>query len=118
MIWEKSLRVILMLTPLEENRRIKCYQYWPPTEGSEREYGEFKVKLVSEKTTPEKITVRRLTLSDKSSPTTRSITQFQYVDWPDHGSPETTALFLNLVKVVNEETKQKEQLTVHCRFEF
>lgn len=43
-IWDQDVRVIVMLTAEKEGGQLKCHPYW-----SAREYGQFKLKTLSEK---------------------------------------------------------------------
>lgn len=105
-----------MLTPLMEGGRVKCFQYWPSLVGKEEEFENFKVKLISEETNSDNITIRKFQISKDDSSNSLAVTQIQYEDWPDHGSPETSDLFLRLVKMVSDQNPKNEPLVAHCRF--
>jgi len=57
------------------------------------------------------ITKRIFTLTDTMSNESRTITQLQYLDWPDHGMPGDTASFLKIVKTASEASLP---IIVHC----
>jgi len=44
----------------------------------------------------------------------RDITQFQYREWPDHGLPENTIHFRELLKHVDKENKCQGPVIIHC----
>ena len=60
MIWEVGANVVVMLTKLVENDRVKCYQYWPGRK-KPRAFGDFKVTMTGKKKGTE-ITDRTLLL--------------------------------------------------------
>jgi protein tyrosine phosphatase len=46
----------------------------------------------------------------------RDVLQFQYMAWPDHGIPESTAAFLKLSELADQGNVTKGPLIVHCRY--
>jgi protein tyrosine phosphatase len=58
MIWEKEVPVIVMITNLEEKNRKKADAYWPDKVKTETRYGDIIVKITSEKTKEDTVTVR------------------------------------------------------------
>lgn len=47
MIWEQHCLVVVMTTRVMERGRVKCGQYWEPTENSSLEFGNFHVRTIS-----------------------------------------------------------------------
>jgi len=47
MIWEQHCLVIVMTTRVMERGRVKCGQYWEPTEESSLEFGDYHVRTIS-----------------------------------------------------------------------
>lgn len=47
MIWEQHCLVIVMTTRVMERGRVKCGQYWEPTEDSSLEFGNYHVRTIS-----------------------------------------------------------------------
>lgn len=47
MIWEQHCLVVVMTTRVMERGRVKCGQYWEPTENSSLEFGNFHVRTLS-----------------------------------------------------------------------
>ena len=50
MIWEQKCTLVVMLTTLVEQGRVKCHQYWPD-QGESLLFGDFQVTTVSEELT-------------------------------------------------------------------
>jgi len=123
LVWEQNVHVIVMLTKEFEGMQAKSANYW----GS-AQHGPLTLTLIdSTETKEEEVkrngaegwswggskpvslpapTIRRsLELRHSGYPQagTRSITQFQYLDWPDLNVPEDPRGILNLVKEVDKE---------------
>ena len=114
MIWDYKVRVLIMLTNLEENGRKKCEMYWPSLEESTKRYGPYTVTAAGEATTAFYV-VRTFTVSASMSagagglmtlgktneeggkPEVRQVVQYLYSDWPDHGRPDVTVPLLRFV---------------------
>lgn len=47
MVWEQHCLVIVMTTRVMERGRVKCGQYWEPTEGALAEYGCYQVRTMT-----------------------------------------------------------------------
>lgn len=83
------------MTNLEEKGRLKCHQYWP-SEGAES-YGEIKVTLVQTVELSE-FTIRTMTLNHANNTEQRTVNQYHYTVWPDHGVPECPSSLLTFVR--------------------
>uniref|UniRef100_A0AC35TU24 Tyrosine-protein phosphatase non-receptor type 4 n=1 Tax=Rhabditophanes sp. KR3021 TaxID=114890 RepID=A0AC35TU24_9BILA len=113
MVWEQSVNTIVMLTTLIENGRIKCHQYWPRVCES-HDYGNFVIKCKNERET-ENCVYRDLTLMDVSTKEMRSVTQLQYITWPDHGVPEDPKNFIEFVTEVRKSRHgNMDPILIHC----
>jgi len=113
MIWTTGSNVIAMLTKEMENDRLKCTQYWPhKVEESFSFDSELQVTLLAEKNN-DRLLHRKLKLSDFNG-TERIVYQFQYMDWPDHGLPESTEAFREVLTNVDKVRKTKTPIVVHC----
>lgn len=113
MCWEQDVNVIVMLTRVTENSRIKCYKYWPAESKSKR-FGLFSVKLVNKD--KEHGLCSRLIHLIKHGETDeeREIAHFQYKDWPDHGLPSSAATFRHLLHLVDSCHDRRGPILVHC----
>lgn len=47
MVWEQHCLVIVMTTRVMERGRVKCGQYWEPTEGNVVELGHFRIRTLT-----------------------------------------------------------------------
>ncbi|KAG9508953.1 Tyrosine-protein phosphatase non-receptor type 3 [Fragariocoptes setiger] len=114
MIWEQRSSLIIMVTPLIEDGRVKCHKYWPD-EGKEIRYGQLSVKTQNEKTKSATID-RRLIVTDIKSGKKHVVTQVQYLAWPDHEIPGDCSDFLKLVNRVKKHrsSRSKGPVVVHC----
>ncbi|XP_078471148.1 uncharacterized protein LOC144733224 [Lampetra planeri] len=113
MVWESGCTVVVMLTPLMENRVEHCYRYWPE-EGS-RTYHVYEVNLVSEHVWCEDFLVRSLYLKNALTAETRTLTQFHYLSWPDQAAPSSAASLLDFRRKVNKCYRGRScPVIVHC----
>ncbi|UXI20835.1 hypothetical protein NH340_JMT06778 [Sarcoptes scabiei] len=89
MIWEQRVCIVVMITNLMERGRRKCDMYWPK-EGLET-YGIIQVRLLQEVImatyTLRTFHVKNLKVKKKHG-NERTVYQYHYTNWPDHGVPE------------------------------
>ncbi|XP_066037075.1 receptor-type tyrosine-protein phosphatase kappa-like isoform X1 [Chamaea fasciata] len=112
MVWQEKTSVIVMLTGLMEQNKIKCEQYWPE---QEQVYGDFTVTLNNTWTTTG-LVKRIFCLQKAGCALPRAVEQFHYLLWPDHGVPRNPSQLLCLVKVVNKRVLEAPggPVLVHC----
>jgi len=112
MVWEQNTNIVVMLTKEIENTKPKCCRYWPE-EGQAEIHGRFKVTLETTETVGE-VVIRTMLLEDtRKEGSGRTVTQYQYISWPDHGLPVSTTAFLELIRMV-EKQKKPGPVVVHC----
>jgi protein tyrosine phosphatase len=87
MVWEQSCELVIMLTEVVENGKVRCCQYWPE-KNSTKDYGKFQVMTLLEQVDRVYIT-RRFKLRNNLTGEEHTVTQMQYIDWPDHGMYKT-----------------------------
>ncbi|KAF2071212.1 hypothetical protein CYY_007464 [Polysphondylium violaceum] len=111
MIYEQKSNIIVMLTKVEENLKIKCDKYWP--EKDEMKCGKFIVKFETSLIIPDVLLRREFTLHNTKTKESRRVSHFQYTTWPDHGTPVSTTNFLKFISHVDHE-KRVGPIVVHC----
>ncbi|XP_075037106.1 receptor-type tyrosine-protein phosphatase-like N isoform X2 [Mixophyes fleayi] len=113
MVWENGCTVIVMLTPLVEDRVKQCDRYWPD-EGSSL-YHIYEVNLVSEHIWCEDFLVRSFYLKNVQTQETRTLTQFHFLSWPAEGVPSSTRPLLDFRRKVNKSFRGRScPIIVHC----
>eukprot|EP01091_Cochliopodium_minus_P013137 TRINITY_DN414_c0_g1_i1.p1 TRINITY_DN414_c0_g1~~TRINITY_DN414_c0_g1_i1.p1 ORF type:complete len:326 (-),score=79.42 TRINITY_DN414_c0_g1_i1:27-1004(-) len=112
MVYEQKSNVIVMLTKLIEDEKIKCYRYWP-TKNKVKTYG--KIKITNQKKEKEgDITIISLLMENTVTNEKRVISHFQYKEWPDHGLPSSASTFRHLLRLVDKLDEKKGPIMIHC----
>ncbi|EGG20960.1 protein tyrosine phosphatase [Cavenderia fasciculata] len=110
MVWECKSNVIVMLTREEENSKKKCDRYW--VDQDSHDYGH--IRLIYETHIALQDMIQRIfTLVNLKTNEKRKLVHFQYISWPDHGTPVSIKGFLNLIQAVEKEDKTGP-IIVHC----
>ncbi|XP_029379136.1 receptor-type tyrosine-protein phosphatase beta-like isoform X5 [Echeneis naucrates] len=113
MIWEKNVQTLVMLTRCNEQGRVKCEQYWS---SGTKHFENITVTTTSE-IPLEDWTIRDFDIKNVKTAETRSVRQFHFTAWPDHGVPETTELLISFRHLVREHMDQYSRhspTVVHC----
>ncbi|XP_067678679.1 receptor-type tyrosine-protein phosphatase epsilon-like [Haliotis asinina] len=111
MIWERSCSQIVMLTSLVEGCKVKCERYWPSQDVLST--GLFRVEVGTIQNRAN-FTVRHLKVTSCTTTESRSVVQFHFTTWPDHGVPDTLAL-VNFIWMVRQTAAVSNgPLLVHC----
>ncbi|MGH0144638.1 UNVERIFIED_CONTAM: hypothetical protein FKN15_003719 [Acipenser sinensis] len=115
MAWENQVEAIVMLTNCIENTKVKCEQYWP-LDYTPCTYGDISVTTSSEQKQPD-WTLRDFTLKHTKSSESRTVKQFHFTAWPDHGVPDNTATLIQFRALVRKFLDNRERngpAIVHC----
>lgn len=107
MVWEQHTVVIVMTTRVMERNRVKCGQYWEPSEGDVIEHGHLQIKTLSIDTT-ENHTISSLEMKNLKTDEIRILCHMQFTSWPDYGVPASAMAMLNFLQQVRE--KQAEMV--------
>lgn len=116
MVIQDNVESIIMLCKVIELARVKCEQYWPAVEGQTNTYvskghtitiNNLGVGTLSPDDDFINVTNLELVWAGK----TRSITHYQWTNWPDHGAPPINMGAINLIEAVNYDTNP---VVVHC----
>ncbi|WAR09071.1 PTPRQ-like protein, partial [Mya arenaria] len=103
MVWEQNVDIIVMLTKLVENGRIKCDKYWPDV-NKPKYYGDLLVSVASESNLSDYILrIFEIKLNGER----RSVRQFAYLKWPDMGCPEFPEMLLEFLEAVKVHNKRQ-----------
>uniref|UniRef100_A0A2C9KY42 Uncharacterized protein n=1 Tax=Biomphalaria glabrata TaxID=6526 RepID=A0A2C9KY42_BIOGL len=109
MLWEQHVDIVVMLTNLVEEAKVKCEQYWP--ESGKVSYGDTKVQVIQAKTFAD-YTIRTIELNQYNGGT-RILTQYHFTSWPDQSVPNSPWALVDLaMKVLAHPTTQP--IVVHC----
>lgn len=126
MVWQERSSILVMLTKEMECGRNRCFRYWPTTtEGNlmlPTNNGSLCISHISERNMQTYLLREfRLCLVDRPSEesSTESLTvyHFQFLAWPEHGTPTDPSCFLNFMCHI---ASQQDGLTssgpmiVHC----
>ena len=116
MIWEKNIDHIVALTKVMEAAKRKCEQYWPENETDMCEFDMIQVTLKKcERYTSYDIRMMEITHAEYSE--ARTVIQFHYTVWPDHGVPifsSSLISFINHTKEYNDPKTARTPMLVHC----
>uniref|UniRef100_A0A4W3J5V2 protein-tyrosine-phosphatase n=1 Tax=Callorhinchus milii TaxID=7868 RepID=A0A4W3J5V2_CALMI len=116
MVFQENSRVIVMTTKEVERGKSKCVKYWPE-EMSLKEYGGMRVRNVRENPAHDYI-LRELKLSKVGQGNMeRTVWQYHFKSWPDHGVPSDPGGVLDFLEEVNlkqESIAEAGPVVVHC----
>ena len=85
MLWDNNTSAIAMLTNPVEKRVDKCAEYWKFDNSSETTFPSGLTVKLNNTVLEDGTTVRNFTLTKGNEE--RSLAQFHYTTWPDHGVP-------------------------------
>ncbi|XP_049920438.1 tyrosine-protein phosphatase non-receptor type 18 [Epinephelus moara] len=112
MIWQYDVKVIVMACREVEMGKKKCECYWSTPHQSDA-FGPFTVHNQGETRPNEDVVVRELSVSYQQ--VSRSVTQYQFLSWPDHDVPYEAAGVLDLLeRVRNSQGTHTSPLLIHC----
>ncbi|XP_028402750.1 receptor-type tyrosine-protein phosphatase S-like [Dendronephthya gigantea] len=109
MIWEQDCTCIIALTNVVELGKVKCTQYWPDKEIT---FGDIHVKTVKTGLFADYV-IRYLDL--KKDGKGKTIVQYHFISWPDHGVPKyPTKLLAFRHRFRALHTVSTRPIVVHC----
>uniref|UniRef100_A0A8C7NDF0 protein-tyrosine-phosphatase n=1 Tax=Oncorhynchus mykiss TaxID=8022 RepID=A0A8C7NDF0_ONCMY len=117
MVFQENSRVIVMTTKEVERGKSKCVKYWPDMSAL-KEYGIMRVRNVKETSAHDYI-LRELKLSKVGQVRgeERTVWQYHFRAWPDHGVPTDPGGVLDFLEEVNlkqESILEAGPIVVHC----
>ncbi|XP_076840139.1 tyrosine-protein phosphatase non-receptor type 22 isoform X2 [Brachyhypopomus gauderio] len=112
MLWEYNVQVIVMACREFEMAKKKCERYWPESTVDAFICGPFSIRCESEENKGEYVVrILRVTWSKSS----RTLKQMQYMNWPDHGVPDSIPPILELVEEMRLYQEHEDvPICIHC----
>uniref|UniRef100_A0A3P8RVM7 protein-tyrosine-phosphatase n=1 Tax=Amphiprion percula TaxID=161767 RepID=A0A3P8RVM7_AMPPE len=112
MNWEYNVAVIVMACREFEMGRKKCERYFPLLREEPMSFGPFRISCESEQTRTDYY-IRTLVVQYENE--TRRITQFHYINWPDHDVPSSFDSILDMIGLMREYQENDDvPICVHC----
>ncbi|CAG2160864.1 unnamed protein product [Oppiella nova] len=96
-----------------ESGKYKCESYWPQDNDDPQQYGNITVQLVKWRQVCPDFLVRTLKVNADSIE--RTVCQFHYQTWPDHGVPNSVHPILELVRLMRDvQISETRPILIHC----
>ncbi|KAH9502532.1 hypothetical protein Btru_068909 [Bulinus truncatus] len=112
LIYQRSIKTIVMITNVIEDEIVKCTQYWP--DNLKASYGHFLLHL-TEVLEYADYTIRTIEIHCKGDADIKIVKLFEYTSWPDHGVPDDPIPFLDMRrKVRKHHADDVSPVLVHC----
>ncbi|KAL3974873.1 hypothetical protein ACER0C_023499 [Sarotherodon galilaeus] len=112
MLWEYKIEVVVMACREFEMGKKKCELYWPQKHEEPLVCEPFKVYCDSEESKGDYLTrTLRLTYHNSS----RTLKQLHYVNWPDHGVPDSIPPILDMLHEMRSYQAHDDiPICIHC----
>ena len=130
MVVETEVQVIVMACNETEAGKHKCERYWsndddddeqqpqPGDDAVEHQFGKFFVKVLKQREICPDFLVRTMRLrwtNDKEKEEERTVCQFHYSAWPDHGIPTQVKPLLEMVRLIRDcQASETLPVLIHC----
>ncbi|UXI22664.1 NADH dehydrogenase [ubiquinone] 1 alpha subcomplex assembly factor 3 [Sarcoptes scabiei] len=115
MVWEQQSTIIVMVTPLVEDGRKKCFKYWPDENQTivVNDLLDLTLETCQDR---EAFLERKFKMIDPENKKTHYVTHLQYLAWPDQGVPDDNKDFFKLICKVRELRAENPEspVIVHC----
>ncbi|XP_013415221.1 receptor-type tyrosine-protein phosphatase kappa isoform X1 [Lingula anatina] len=114
MVWQVDSPLIVMVTRIVENAKAKSAEYWP-NKGSVQ-HGEITI-ISMHVEEHEDFSIRTFQITKTGESSEKSLKQFHFTGWPDHGVPvDPTSLITFRKKIKEYETtvQRRGPVVVHC----
>ncbi|CAL8385880.1 unnamed protein product [Boreogadus saida] len=112
MNWEYHVAVIVMACREFEMGRKKCERYFPMLGEEPMSFGPFRISCESEQTRTDYF-IRTLLVEHEEE--SRRLTQFHYMNWPDHDVPSSFDSILDMIALMREyQDTDDVPLCIHC----
>ncbi|XP_060679372.1 tyrosine-protein phosphatase non-receptor type 18-like [Hemiscyllium ocellatum] len=115
MIWEYHVKVVVMACREFELGKRKCERYWATKEEGTVVFGPFTVTHVGEESLRDEVSIRTLSVTMLDEVDVRTVVQFQYTAWPDHGIPKDFDSLLEMIDLMHKhQGALSSPICVHC----
>ncbi|KAF5895071.1 tyrosine-protein phosphatase non-receptor type 22-like isoform X1, partial [Clarias magur] len=112
MIWEYKVHVIVMACREFEMGRKKCERYWPESMVEAFVCDPFTIYCESEENKGDYL-IRTLKITFHNS--SRTLKQLHYMNWPDHGVPDSIPPILEMLQDMRVLQEQDDlPICIHC----
>ncbi|XP_055897530.1 receptor-type tyrosine-protein phosphatase kappa-like isoform X3 [Biomphalaria glabrata] len=112
LIYQRSIKTIVMITNVVEDDIVKCTQYWP--DKTKASYGHFLLHM-TEVLEYADYTIRTIELHCKGDKDITMVKLFEYTSWPEHGVPDDPIPFLDMrYKIRQNHAEDPSPILVHC----
>uniref|UniRef100_UPI003AAE4E65 tyrosine-protein phosphatase non-receptor type 12 isoform X2 n=1 Tax=Centroberyx gerrardi TaxID=166262 RepID=UPI003AAE4E65 len=112
MNWEYNIAVIVMACREFEMGRKKCERYFPLLGEEPMSFGPFRISCESEQARTDYF-IRTLMVEHENE--SRRLTQFHYMNWPDHDVPSSFDSILDMIALMREYQENDDvPICVHC----
>ena len=122
MVVEKEVQVIVMACNEQEGGKHKCECYWSESETPTKQFGMYSITLLKSREICPDFLVRTMKLTwkvkdqdNEDIQESRTVCQFHYSAWPDHGIPTQVKPLLEMVRLVRDcQASETLPVLVHC----
>ncbi|XP_071021822.1 tyrosine-protein phosphatase non-receptor type 12-like [Oncorhynchus clarkii lewisi] len=112
MLWEYNIEVIVMACREYEMGRKKCERYWPEKQEEPFVCDPFTIYCDSEESKGDYVS-RHLRVTYRNW--CRTLRQLHYINWPDHGVPDTIPPILELLQEMRSYQAHGDvPICIHC----
>ncbi|XP_064813444.1 tyrosine-protein phosphatase non-receptor type 12-like isoform X7 [Oncorhynchus masou masou] len=112
MLWEYDTEVIVMVCREFEMGRKKCERYWPKKQEEPFVCDPFTIYCDSEESKGDYVS-RNLRVTYRNW--SRTLRQLHYINWPDHGVPDTIPPILELLQEMRAyQAHEDVPICIHC----
>lgn len=120
LVVETEVQVIVMACNEQEGGKHKCERYWSEEPDVECQFGKYFVRLLKSREICPDFLVRTMRLrwtseGDDKIEEERTVCQFHYSLWPDHGIPTQVRPLLEMVRLIRDcQASETLPVLIHC----
>ena len=125
MVYEQDVRIIVMISHLQEGGKVMCDQYWP--EKGNVIYGDISVTSVRDDVLAfytlrtfniEQIALKTTKKQKTEQKAVHTVYQYQYTAWPDYGVPLHALPLISFIRnSAAANADSRPPIVIHCRYE-